>query len=170
MPFRYGADGCGITCLAGRSNASVAFAIPVGSGYPCSAISQCTLQAKLDARERVDGVVYAVMPRHEAAEHLRVGGVHYGIRGQRCYVAAPEPHVAAGRRLDVTHIRHAPVRQQGLKHFVLESKKLLGRGLGRACVHKRAEQVPLLLRVVAKWPRLLSAFLQKHFVQLGKSL
>ena len=47
---------------------------------------------KLDPGVGVDAVVDAGVHRHEAAQHLRVGGVHNGVNGQTGDIPLPDGH------------------------------------------------------------------------------
>ena len=106
-------------------------------------------QAQLDAREGVDRVVDAQMPRRPAAQHLAVGRVDDGIRPDRGDIAAPQPQPRVGRGTDdrgIVDISDAAIRDDIMQQRVLVLEPLAVRLNRFARVHIRAKQCPQVLR------------------------
>ncbi len=133
--------------VAGRQVVGVCeLRVTCGFGMPLLPHEARALEAQLDACERVDCVVDAVVQWRPAASHAVVGGVDDCVGCQCGDVAAPQVQARIeGRRGGVAHGGDARFGDEPLQKLVLSCQQVGIGGPRLAYVHERAEREPQLL-------------------------
>ena len=104
----------------------------------------CTGKPQLDAGIGMDRIVDAAVVRHEAAEHLAICGIDDRICSKPRDIALPDSKTLLCHRNALQRDSTSTLFKPPCKVAVLDREKLGGSLPGRAHIHKRPEQQPLV--------------------------
>ena len=111
-------------------------------GAPLGAHELGARGAQLHARESVNGVVDAVVPGHEAPEHLVVRGVDDGIGGKKRDISAPEGYAVAIIERSCA-CRASALNKALLQICILDGEYIGREGFWHARIHECPQQLSL---------------------------